>query len=177
MPLGAASAHSSRGGAIRHSQLCVLTARSQPSLPTVVGTATARDGAALAYEAAGSGWPIVLLHGGLLDLERATLVGHSLGARTAADFALEHPDAVDALVLAAPGLSGMAYHDPFVIEQHQAIAAAAAARDAAGIIEAFLRAWVDGPRRRRADVDPRLRERIGAMASHGRWPRGAPPAA
>ncbi|MET0645711.1 MAG: alpha/beta fold hydrolase [Pyrinomonadaceae bacterium] len=46
---------------------------------------------------------------GLLDflkVERATLVGLSLGGIIAADFALEHPGRVERLVLVGPGLRG-----------------------------------------------------------------------
>jgi 3-oxoadipate enol-lactonase len=46
---------------------------------------------------------------GLLDflkIERATLVGLSLGGIVAADFALEHPARVERLVLVGPGLRG-----------------------------------------------------------------------
>src|SRR6188474_1328003 len=41
-----------------------------------------------------------------LKLSRATLIGLSLGGRIAIDFALAHPERVDRLVLAAPGISG-----------------------------------------------------------------------
>jgi pimeloyl-ACP methyl ester carboxylesterase len=41
-----------------------------------------------------------------LAVRRASLVGLSLGGRIAIDFVLEHPDMVDKLVLAGPGLSG-----------------------------------------------------------------------
>lgn len=47
--------------------------------------------------------------GGLLDhleLQRATLVGLSLGGRIALDYAIEHPERVDALVLVGAGISG-----------------------------------------------------------------------
>jgi len=113
------------------------------------------DNGRLYYEAAGSGAPVILLHGGNLDrrmwdeqfatlrphfrvirydargfgrsspadqpfaahddlaalirelnLTRASLVGLSLGGRIAIDFALAHPEIVDRLVLAAPGISG-----------------------------------------------------------------------
>ncbi|MFD9412069.1 alpha/beta fold hydrolase [Streptomyces sp. NPDC059989] len=118
----------------------------------------------LFYESAGEGPPVVLLHGGMLDLNmwdeqfswlaglgyhvircdarghgrsstvsrdyanhddlhallthlgipRATLIGLSLGARTAVDTALSHPESVSALVLASPGVSGRPFTDPYV---------------------------------------------------------------
>jgi pimeloyl-ACP methyl ester carboxylesterase len=43
-----------------------------------------------------------------LDVGRAALVGLSAGAQVATDFALTNPDRVTRLVLAAPGLGGMA---------------------------------------------------------------------
>ena len=44
-----------------------------------------------------------------LHIHRASLVGLSGGGRIAIDFALAHPEMVDRLVLAAPGLSGWQY--------------------------------------------------------------------
>jgi pimeloyl-ACP methyl ester carboxylesterase len=41
-----------------------------------------------------------------LQIERAILVGHSIGGQIATDFALAYPDRVSKLVLVAPGLSG-----------------------------------------------------------------------
>ncbi|HYE15579.1 MAG TPA: alpha/beta fold hydrolase, partial [Pyrinomonadaceae bacterium] len=41
-----------------------------------------------------------------LKIDRATLVGLSLGGIVAADFALEHPERVERLVLVGPGLRG-----------------------------------------------------------------------
>ena len=41
-----------------------------------------------------------------LGVQRATLVGLSMGARVAVDFALAYPERVSGLVLAGPGLSG-----------------------------------------------------------------------
>ena len=46
---------------------------------------------------------------GVMDaagVDRAALIGNSMGGRVAIDFALEHHSRVSALVLAAPGLSG-----------------------------------------------------------------------
>lgn len=41
-----------------------------------------------------------------LQIDRAILVGHSMGGQIATDFALAYPDRVSKLVLVAPGLSG-----------------------------------------------------------------------
>ncbi|MEO6447591.1 MAG: alpha/beta hydrolase [Gemmatimonadaceae bacterium] len=46
-----------------------------------------------------------------LQLPRVTLVGLSMGGRIALDFALAHPELVDRLVLAAPGISGGTWAD------------------------------------------------------------------
>jgi pimeloyl-ACP methyl ester carboxylesterase len=54
--------------------------------------------------------PVVDLLGLLdeLDVPRATLVGLSMGATIALDFALTHPERVERLVLASPGIPGVA---------------------------------------------------------------------
>ena len=125
------------------------------AVATVDTGRVAVDGGSLYYEAAGSGAPVILLHGGNLDrrmwdaqfallrqryrvirydargfgrssaadrpfaahhdlaalfralnLSRAALVGLSMEGRIAIDFSLAHPEMVDRLVLAAPGISG-----------------------------------------------------------------------
>jgi pimeloyl-ACP methyl ester carboxylesterase len=62
-----------------------------------------------------------------LGIERCAIVGCSMGAQLAIDFALEHPSVADALVLVAPGLSGHRWTDPgldvFLAEVQQAVAA------------------------------------------------------
>jgi 3-oxoadipate enol-lactonase len=99
-----------------------------------------------------------------LQLPRVTGVGLSLGARTLIDAALVQPERFGALLLVSPGYSGMELADPFVIGQNAAIEEAVARRDAGGIIEGFLRAWIDGPSRSRDEVDPAMRSRCGSMA-------------
>ncbi|SDT70309.1 alpha/beta fold hydrolase [Jiangella sp. DSM 45060] len=99
-----------------------------------------------------------------LDVNRASLVGLSYGARTAIDFALAYPSTVEMMVLASPGVSGMQFTDPAILALMQQQAEAAQARDVDGYVEYFLRAWVDGPQRTPDAVDAELRERCRKMA-------------
>jgi 3-oxoadipate enol-lactonase len=95
-------------------------------------------------------------------MERAALVGVSLGGRVALEVALARPELVSALVLVAPGLPGHEWsqemRDAWAEEE-----AAFDARDLDAAVEASLRTWVDGPRRRPEDVDPQVRARVGEM--------------
>jgi 3-oxoadipate enol-lactonase len=50
-----------------------------------------------------------------LSLPSAALIGNSMGAAIAVDFALAHPERVDALVLVAPSLTGFP-HDPTPVD-------------------------------------------------------------
>jgi 3-oxoadipate enol-lactonase len=105
-----------------------------------------------------------------LGVESATLVGLSLGGRTAIDFALAYPARVDALVLVGAGMSGMTIRDPFILREGERAQAAAAAHDQDAYIESILRQWVDGPHRTPDQVDPAVRERCKAMMTAA--PRG-----
>ncbi|GGU51968.1 hydrolase [Streptomyces albospinus] len=101
-----------------------------------------------------------------LDVPSAVLVGLSHGSRVALDTALAHPDRVTALALAAPGISGRAFTDPFVLEHIQEQVAAIGAPDGAErYVEHFLRMWVDGPHRAPSAVHPGFRERMRASAT------------
>ncbi|BFH62080.1 alpha/beta fold hydrolase [Paenibacillus azoreducens] len=48
-----------------------------------------------------------------LEIDKAVLVGHSMGGRISIDFALEHPERVSELVLIGPSLSGFALSHEF----------------------------------------------------------------
>lgn len=93
-----------------------------------------------------------------LGIPQASLVGLSMGSRTSIDFALAHPDLVDKLLLVAPGISGMTFRDPFILDQLKKLAEAGAAGDLAQAVECFLRMWVDGPRRAPEEIDQGIRE-------------------
>jgi pimeloyl-ACP methyl ester carboxylesterase len=97
-----------------------------------------------------------------LGIERAALVGCSMGGAAAIDFTLEHPEIVTALVLVGTGVSGL--NDPAVLSEE-------AKRvwtqwmelmrrgDLDGVRELEAKYWLDGPLRDPALIDPRYRER------------------
>lgn len=144
-------------------------------------------GSTLFYESAGSGSPVILLHGGNLDrrmwdaefvalqrahrvirydargygrsgpadtafaahvdlrllmdalqLQRASLVGLSLGGRIAMDFALAHPDRIERLVLVAPGISGGTWAEDGDTAWLTRAREAANRRDSVGVARAWL---------------------------------------
>lgn len=104
---------------------------------------------------------------GLLDqlnIDRAAVVGLSLGARIAIDFAIAHPGRVDALVLASPGASGYEFKGEAVTSNTEQMNRAAGEGDLQAAVEYFQRSWTDGPRRVPSEVDPSVREAVRVMA-------------
>ncbi|MCP4899601.1 MAG: alpha/beta fold hydrolase [bacterium] len=99
-----------------------------------------------------------------LEVERAVIVGLSLGGRTAIDFALEYPDRIRALVPVAPGLSGWKFNDPVLVEHWEGMRKAAESNDLETYVEWFQRSWTDGPHREPVEVDSVVREKVRAMA-------------
>lgn len=98
-----------------------------------------------------------------LGIARASLLGCSMGGATSIDFALEHPEMVDALILVGSGLSGYAYagEAPLIWD---AMVAARRAGDLARAAELRVQIWVDGPRRTPDQVDPAVRDRVREMS-------------
>jgi len=95
-------------------------------------------------------------------MERAALVGVSLGGRVALEVAVARPELVSALVLVAPGLPGHEWSDELRAEwAEEETAFEAGDLDAA--VEVSLRTWVDGPQRRPEDVDSDVRRRVAEM--------------
>lgn len=172
------------------------------------------NGAALSYEIAGEGYPLVLIHAGVADsrmwdeqftaftqryrvlrydlrgfgksavpatafksheelaellrhlgIARAHIVGISYGGKIALDFALAHPEMVNALVLTAPSVSGSEPSED-VLAFYEAEEAALEAEDLDGATELNLKMWVDGPRRSPGEVDSQVRERVREMQRH-----------
>lgn len=167
----------------------------------------------LSYEIAGTGHPLVLIHGGLvnsglwddqfevfaqryrtlrydvrgfgrsfaptepysnhadlkdlldfLDIDRAYLLGLSMGGAIAIDFTLTYPDRVAALIPVASGLSG--YQATANAQRRAEMNAAYERGDKARAVELSLQLWTDGPQRTPDQVDARVRQRIRAMTAH-----------
>lgn len=99
-----------------------------------------------------------------LGIEKAYVVGVSMGGSTVVDFALTHPDMVDALITVGAGLSGADVQDSpaeRVLFDQVEKAAEAGDFDKANDIEVHI--WVDGPNRRPDQVNSAVRERVRDM--------------
>lgn len=99
-----------------------------------------------------------------LNIDKAYLVGCSMGGGMALDFTLAHPDMVDGLALSGPGVSGMPEEeDDPLAETWKEIQAAAKAGDYDKANELEMRVWVDGMGRTPDQVDPAYRASASAM--------------
>ncbi|MFD0339779.1 alpha/beta fold hydrolase [Streptomyces sp. NPDC127117] len=103
-----------------------------------------------------------LLH--RLDAGPAILVGLSMGAATAVDTALEHPDLVRALVVSGAGTSEPAFDDPWSRRVLAAQARALEEGDIQGWLDAFM-LFAAGPHRTLDDVDGAVVRRVREMAA------------
>lgn len=96
-----------------------------------------------------------------LAVHRASLVGLSLGGRIAIDFALHHPEMVDKLVLAGPGLSGWKDWSTEDTTWVGLVRKAGAANDSVGM----AMAWLTSDYMRPAMEQPLLAKQLRALAS------------
>jgi pimeloyl-ACP methyl ester carboxylesterase/GNAT superfamily N-acetyltransferase len=99
---------------------------------------------------------------GFLGVERAVLIGASIGGQVAIDFTLEHPERVAALILIGAGVSGIE-PSTSMRERGDEIEVLAAGGEIARAVELALRLWVDGARRSGEQVDPTVREWVREM--------------
>jgi pimeloyl-ACP methyl ester carboxylesterase len=99
-----------------------------------------------------------------LGIERAYLIGVSIGGAAVIDFTLAHPEMVDALITVGAGVSGLEV--PNTAEEmalFERVEQAIEAGDLDGANAQEVHIWVDGPRRSPEQVDPRVRERVSEM--------------
>jgi 3-oxoadipate enol-lactonase len=96
------------------------------------------------------------------NIDRAAIVGVSLGGATALELALESPERVTALVLVGTGLAGHEWSDEveaFGAEEDEALGRG----DVEAAITANLQMWLAGPRRPLDVIDPSVRELVAEM--------------
>jgi 3-oxoadipate enol-lactonase len=97
-----------------------------------------------------------------LDIDKAVLVGLSMGGGTAVDVALEYPDRVAGVVVSGTGTSEPDFRDPWVLDLLATWQRTQEAGDAEGWIETFMR-FVPGPHRELTDVDPEVTRQVEQM--------------
>lgn len=102
-----------------------------------------------------------------LGIEKAYMLGLSMGGSLAIDFTLQYPEMVDALITVGAGLSGFEEDDAEELKaQEAAMEEAFKSGDIARSVEISLQIWTDGPNRTPQQVDPQVRERVRAMTTH-----------
>lgn len=174
-------------------------------------TVTAKTRSGLAYEVAGAGPPVLLMHAGLMDrrmwdpqwqelavrstairfdargfgdssdprrphslhgdalevldafgVERAAVVGVSMGGAAALDLAIAVPHRVASLVVVSSAPSGW-QHSADLINGWEAVDVAYETRGLDAANELEVRMWVDGPFRSPADADREVRRLVASV--------------
>ena len=98
-----------------------------------------------------------------LDIDRAALVGCSMGGGYAIDFTLAYPDRVTALIPVCAALGGFEGPDDDTRTLGEALSAVYERGDKPAAAELWARIWFDGPGRQPEQTDPAIRERVKAM--------------
>ncbi|MCA1553159.1 MAG: alpha/beta hydrolase, partial [Chloroflexi bacterium] len=104
-----------------------------------------------------------------LGVEHAYVCGVSMGGALTIDFALEHPEMVDAIIPVAPGVSGYqppSEDSPKAQWEKETFARGEQAwkeKDIAQYIELQLQVWVDGPLQPPDRVPAPMREKVRVM--------------
>ncbi len=98
----------------------------------------------------------VLLH---LKIDKAALIGCSMGGSAAIDFTLEHPERVTALLSVAAGVSGWNEFSEEAIRQWTELLRLAKEGQVERVREMEAVAWIDGPARDPSRIDPSYRQR------------------
>jgi 3-oxoadipate enol-lactonase len=97
-----------------------------------------------------------------VGIDRAALVGVSLGGNTALELALDSPERISGLVLVGAGLPDHEWSEEvtsFFAEEEAALERG----DLDAAVDANLRTWLAGPHRKLEDIDPAIRELVDEM--------------
>jgi pimeloyl-ACP methyl ester carboxylesterase len=92
-----------------------------------------------------------------LNIEKAYVMGCSMGGGVAMDFTLAHPDKAAALIMVSSAPSGMTTSDP-PPPQWDELVAAFDKDDLEHVSELEMQMWVDGPTRTPTEVNPEIRK-------------------
>lgn len=99
-----------------------------------------------------------------LGIDRAVLLGASMGGGIALDFALTYPERTIALIPVAAGLNGFeSPNDPALEERWKKLLAAYNSGDKELATEICCQTWFDGPKRKPGDTDVGIRARARMM--------------
>jgi pimeloyl-ACP methyl ester carboxylesterase len=101
-----------------------------------------------------------------LGVQRASLVGLSMGGSIAIDFTLEYPDKVVALIAASCGPSGHAFDDEQLTRYRAEMNAAYRRHDVERAVDLAMGMWLVGPARTPEQVSPPVRQRMRQMLAH-----------
>jgi len=101
-----------------------------------------------------------------LGVERAHVLGMSIGGGASIDLTLSHPEMVSALVLAGSALGGYDYPEEANDPRAKELEAAQQSGDTDRLIELIIQLWVDGTGRTPDQVNPAVRQRIREMEAH-----------
>jgi pimeloyl-ACP methyl ester carboxylesterase len=97
-----------------------------------------------------------------LDVERASVVGVSMGGHVAVDVAIAHPELVDRLIVVASGIDGWE-HSAAMRAEWDLEGAAWDAGDLDEVAWVNVRTWLDGPTRGPDALPDALRRRVWEM--------------
>jgi pimeloyl-ACP methyl ester carboxylesterase len=107
-----------------------------------------------------------------LGVEKAYLVGCSMGGEVMLDFTIEHPEMVRGLVTVNSTPGGFEFQGEPPAELLEMMEAAQK-QDLARISELQMRIWIDGPFRQPDEVNPQVRRRASEMnqtpVRNGTW--------
>lgn len=98
-----------------------------------------------------------------LKIDKAVVMGLSMGGLITVDFALAHPEKVIALIPVSTGLSGFDKKDETWKEFDRNIRSEFEKNNVEGAVDCMLKAWTDGPGRTPEQVDPKVREKVRMM--------------
>jgi 3-oxoadipate enol-lactonase len=99
-------------------------------------------------------------------IDKAVIMGLSMGGSITIDFALAHPEKVIAIIPVSTGLSGFKGKDKAWQEFDKNLNDAYDKDGVNGAVECMLRAWTDGPLRAPTQVNTQVREKVGMMLKY-----------